>query len=70
MKNILPLLSILILISCKKEINTDLTFEGEKYFYKIVSLANHSGINYHIKAIKVYHFKSSTSSNPPPPLES
>jgi len=35
MKNILPLLSILILISCKKEINTDLTFEGEKYFKNI-----------------------------------
>lgn len=35
MKNILPLLSILILISCKKELNTDLTFEGEKYFKNI-----------------------------------
>ena len=32
MKNILPLLSILLLISCKKELNTDLSFEGEKYF--------------------------------------
>lgn len=35
MKNILPLLSILLLISCKKELNTDLSFEGEKYFKNI-----------------------------------
>ena len=35
MKNILPLLSILLLISCKKELNTDLYFEGEKYFKNI-----------------------------------
>ena len=35
MKNILPLLSILLLISCKKELNTDLLFKGEKYFKNI-----------------------------------
>ena len=35
MKNILPLLSILLLISCKKELKTDLSFEGEKYFKNI-----------------------------------
>ena len=35
MKNILPLLSILLLISCKKELNTDLSFEGEKYLKNI-----------------------------------
>ena len=35
MKNILPLLSLLLFISCKNQLNTDLSFEGEKYFKNI-----------------------------------
>ena len=35
MKNILPLLSILILTGCKKDLNSSLTYEGEKHFKNV-----------------------------------
>ena len=35
MKNILPLLSIFILIGCKKNLNSNLIYEGEKHRVKL-----------------------------------
>ena len=35
MKNILPLLSIFILIGCKKNLNSNLIYEGEKHFKNV-----------------------------------
>ena len=35
MKNILPLLLILVLTGCKKNLNSNLIYEGEKHFKNV-----------------------------------
>ena len=58
MKNILPLLSIFILISCKKNLNSNLIYEGEKHFKNVkqITFGGDNAEAYWSFMIKIWFF--------------